>query len=129
MDRLKVYVHSFEVPTVGFIDKQRAIDKEGHKGVDYCAQAQTTAFQGLAHHAGVFGKRYLSDEDRDVLMRIDGYCKDNALEYEVVDVGSLGFLAKLGLRMKGIKTPTICKGGKTLCGVPSDEDLRKLIWR
>jgi hypothetical protein len=119
MVRLKVYVHSFEVPTAGFIDKEGAMHA--------CAQAQKTAFQGLEHHAGLFGKRYLSDEDREILMRIEDYCKNNALEYEVVDVGSMGFLAKLGLRMKGIKTPAICSGEKTLCGIPSDEDIKKLL--
>jgi hypothetical protein len=119
MDRLKVYVHSFEVPTVGFVDKEGAMHA--------CAQAQKTAFQGLERRAGLFGKRYLSDEDREVLMRIEGYCKNNALEYEVVDVGRLSFLAKLGLRLKGIKTPAICSGEKTLCGIPSDEDIKKLL--
>lgn len=119
MDKLKVYVHSFEVPTVGFIDKEGAMHA--------CAQAQKTAFQGLEHHADLFGKRYLSDEDREVLMRIDNFCKNNALEYEVVDVGRLSFLAKLGLRKKGIRTPAICVGEKTLCGIPSDEDMKKFL--
>jgi hypothetical protein len=119
MDRLKVYVQSFEVPTVGFVDKEGAMHA--------CAQAQKTAFQGLERHAGLFGNRYLSDEDREVLMRIEGYCKNNGLEYEVVDVGSMGFLARVGLRMKGIKAPAICSGEKTLCGIPSDEDIKKFL--
>jgi hypothetical protein len=29
--------------------------------------------------------------------------------------------------MKGIKTPAICSGEKTLCGIPSDEDIKKLL--
>ena len=92
-----------------------------------CAQAQKTAFQGLEHHAGLFGKRYLPDGDREVLTRTENFCKSNALEYEVVDVGSLNFLAKLALRKKGIKTPAICTGKRTLCGVPSDEDMKRLL--
>jgi len=119
MDKLRVYIHSFEVPTLGFIDKEGAMHA--------CAQAQKTAFQGLEHHAGLFGKRYLSDEDREVLMRIDGFCRNNGLEYEVVDVGRMSSVAKLGLRRKGVKTPAICAGDKTLCGIPSDEDLKKLL--
>jgi len=121
MAKLKVYVHSFEVPTVGFVDKEGAMHACG------AAQAHANAFQGLAQNAGLFGKRYLPDEDREVLMRIEVYCRNNALEYEVVDVGGMGFLAKLGLRMKGIKTPAICSGDKTLCGIPPDEDIRKLL--
>jgi hypothetical protein len=119
MAKFKVYVHSFEVPTVGFIDKEGAMHA--------CAQAQKTAFQGLESRTGLFGKRYLSDEDREVLMRIDNFCKNNTLEYEVVDVGSMSFLAKLGLRRKGIKTPAICLGEKRLCGIPSEEDMEKLL--
>ena len=119
MAKLKVYVHSFEVPTVGFIDKEGAMHA--------CSQAQKTAFQGLEHHAGLFGKRCLADDDREVLMRIDNFCKNNALEYEVVDIGNMSFLARLGLRMKGVKTPAICSGEKTLCGIPSDEDMKKLL--
>jgi hypothetical protein len=119
MVKLKVYVSSFEVPTVGFIDKEGAMHA--------CAQAQKTAFQGLEHHAGLFGQRFLPDEDREVLMRIENFCKNNALEYEVVDVGSMSFLAKLALRRKGIKTPAVCAGEKTRCGIPSDEDMKKLL--
>jgi len=119
MAKLKVYVHSLEVSTVGFIDKEGAMHA--------CAQAQKTAFQGLERHAGLFGKRCLCDDDRETLMRIDNFCKKYALEYEVVDVESMSFLARLGLRMKGVKTPAICSGEKTLCGIPSDEDVKKLL--
>ena len=119
MVKLKVYVRSFKLPTVEFVDKEGAMHA--------CAQAQKTAFQGLEHHAGLFGKRYLPDGDREVLTRIENFCKNNALEYEVVDVGSMSFLARLALRKKGITTPAICAGKKTLCGVPSDEDMKKLL--
>ena len=124
MTKLKVYVHSFEVPIVGFSDRRGAIDKEGQRGADWGAQAQTTAFRGypaqttpfqeIAKHASLFEKRYLSDDDNEVLTRIDNFCKHNTLEYEVIDIGRKSFLAKLGLRMRGIKTPAICKGKKTL---------------
>ena len=119
MAELRVYVRSFEVPTVGFVDKEGAMHA--------CAQAQKTAFQGLERHAGLFGKRYLPDDDLEVLMRIESYCKNNALEYQVVDVGRLNFLARLRLRLKGVRTPAICSGEKTLCGIPSDEAMGKLL--
>ena len=119
MEKLKVYVCSFEVPTVGFVDKEGAMHA--------CAQAQKTAFHGLERHAGLFGNRYLSDEDREFLMRVEIFCKSNRLEYEVVDVGRMSFLAKLWLRRKGIKTPAVCVGEKMLRGVVSDEDMNKLL--
>jgi hypothetical protein len=119
MTRLKVYVHSFEVPTVGFADKEGAMHA--------CAQAQKSAFQMLERHAGLFGQRYLPDEDMEALARIDNYCKTNSVEYEIVDVGRMHFWSKLGLTVKGIKTPAICSGARTLCGVPSEEDIKNIL--
>lgn len=121
MANLKVYVRSFEIPTVGFIDKEGAMHACG------AAQAHANAFQGLAQHAGLFEKRCLSDEDREFVMKIDVFCQSNALKYEVVDVGTMSFFAKLGLRMKGIKTPAICVGDRTFCSIPPDKDLKKLL--
>jgi len=121
MDKLRVYIRSFEVPTVGFVDKEGAMHACG------AALAHANAFQGLERHAGLFGDRCLSDEDRDVLMRVESFCKNNRLEYEVVDVGKMSFLAKLGLRRKGIRTPAVCAGEKTLCGIVSDEDMNRLL--
>ena len=39
MAKLKVYLHSLEFPTVGFVDKEGAMHA--------CAQAQKTAFERL----------------------------------------------------------------------------------
>jgi hypothetical protein len=130
MAKLKVYVHSFEVPPVGLIDKEGATQPWAHNAIPWShtgAQAQKTTFQGLESHADLFGKCYQSDEDREVLTRIDNFCKNNNLEYEVVDVRSMSFQAKLGLRTNGIKTPAICLGEKKLCGIPSEEDMKKLL--
>jgi hypothetical protein len=121
MDKLKVYVHSLEVPTAGFVDKEGAMHACG------AAQAHANAFQGLERCSGLFGNRCLSDGDMEVLMRVENFCRSNRLEYEVVDVGRMSFSAKLGLRRKGIRTPAVCAGEKTLCGVVSDEDMNKLL--
>jgi hypothetical protein len=121
MAKLKVYVHSFEVPTVGFIDKEGAMHACG------AAQAHANAFQGLSARAGLIGNRCLPDEDSKVLTRIESFCKYSAMEYEVVDIGAMNFLPRLRLRMRGIKTPAIYMGEKKLCGVPSEEDLKKLL--
>jgi hypothetical protein len=119
MAKVKVYVHSHEFPTVGIVDKEGAMHA--------CAQAQTTAFQGLGRLAGLFGKRYLSDEEREFLMLVEDFCRGNRLEYEIIDLGTLSFLARMELRLKGVKTPAICCEGKTLCGIPRKEDLKELL--
>jgi hypothetical protein len=119
MAKLKVYVRSHEFPTVGIVDK------EGAKHA--CAGAQATAFQGLGHLAGLFGNRYLSDEEREFLRHVEDFCTDNRLEYEIVDLGTLSVLTKMKLRLKGVKTPAISCEGKTLCGIPSLEDLKELV--
>jgi len=119
MEKLKVYIRTLEVPTVGFVDKEGAMHA--------CAQAQKTAFQGLEQCSSLFGNRYLCDEDKEVLMRVEDFCKNNGLEYNVIDLGTASFLARLRLRMKGVNAPAICCGEKIICGVPSEEDFKKLL--
>lgn len=114
--KLKVYVHSFEIPTIGFVDKEGATHA--------CAQAQKTAFQGLTHFSNIIGNRYLSDEQREVLMRVEKFCKSNGLEFEVVDLGTVSFLKRFKLDMKCLKTPTVSCGEKIVYGVPSEEELK-----
>ena len=118
MEKLKVYIHSSEIPTVGFVDKEGAMHA--------CAQAQKTAFQGLEQRSSLLGNRYLCDEDKEALMRVEDFCKNNGLQYNIIDLGTMSFLARLRLRMKGVNAPAICYGEKMLYGVPSEEDLKKL---
>jgi len=118
MSKLKVYVHSLEIPTVGFVDKEGAMHA--------CAKAQKTAFQRLERFSSL-GKRHLSDEEREFLMQIEDLCKKNSLEFEVIDLGTISLLARLKLKMKGLKTPAISYGEKTVYGVPSEEDLKELL--
>jgi len=66
MGKLKVYVHSLEIPTVGFVDKEGALHA--------CAKAQTTAFQGLERFSNL-GNRHLSNEEREFLMRLKIFVK------------------------------------------------------
>ena len=119
MVKLKVYIHSVELPTVDFADKEGAMHA--------CAQAQKTAFKGLERHSGLFGNRYLADEERDFLMRVENVCRENGLQFEVIDLGTMGFLEKLKLKMKGVGTPAISCGEKIFHAVPSEEDIKKLL--
>lgn len=119
MKKLKIYVRSLEIPTIGFVDKEGAMHA--------CAQAQKTAFQGLERFSTIGGNRCLSDEEREVLRRVEIFCKDNGLEFEVVDLATIGFLARLKMKMKGLRTPATCCGEKIVFGVPSEEVLRELL--
>jgi len=119
MAKLKVYVHSLEIPTVGFVDKEGAMHA--------CAHAQKTAFQGLKNLSNTIGNRYLSDEEREVLIRAESFCKKSGLELEVVDLGTIAFLTRLKLKMTGLKTPAVRCGEKIVYGVPSEEDLIELL--
>jgi hypothetical protein len=119
MAKLKVYLHSVEIPTVGFVDKEGAMHA--------CAQAQKTAFEKLGGFSSLFGKRYLNEEEREALMRVEDFCRSNDLEFEVVDIGQVNFLSRLRLRMKGLKTPSVCCGERVLEGVPTEESLGRLL--
>jgi len=119
MGKLKVYVCSFGIPTVGFVDKEGAMHA--------CARAQKTAFEGLARVSGLLGNRYLFDEDKEALKRVAEFCNSNCLEFEVVDIGTMNFIKKLRLKVRGIKTPAVSYGEKIFLGVPSEEDLSKML--
>jgi hypothetical protein len=119
MKKLKIYVHSLEIPTIGFVDKEGAMHA--------CAQAQKTAFQGLERFSAIGGNRYLSEEERDFLRRVETFCKGNGLEFEVADLGTMSFLARLKMKMKGVRTPAVCCGEKIVYGVPGEELLRELL--
>lgn len=118
MKKLKVYICNVEIPTVGFVDKEGALHA--------CAQAQKTAFQGLERFSSL-GNRYLSDEQRGVLMRVEDSCKNNGLECEIIDLGTMSFLARLKLKMKGLKNPAVSCGEKIVYGVPGEEDFKELL--
>ena len=119
MAKLKVYVQSLEMPTVDFVDREGAMHA--------CAQAQKSAFKGLEHHAGLFGNRYLTDEEKEAIMRVEDFCKNNNLEIEIVDLGALSLLGRLKMRLKGVRTPAVCCGETTSYGVPSEESLKELL--
>lgn len=116
--KLIVYIHSIEPSTLGFVDKEGAEHA--------CAAAQSIAFTGLNRLAGIFGKRYLSDEDSRTLANVEEFCRDHDMEYEVRDLGQMNFLQRLKLRIRGIRTPAISCGKEVFLGAPTGEDLRRL---
>jgi len=99
MRKLKVYVRSYELSTLQFVDF------EGGRHV--CAEASKSAYSGLGSVSNLLGNRYLCDEDRKALATVEEYSKANSLEYEIKDLGRMSYLHNLVFRMKGIKTPAL----------------------
>lgn len=121
-DKIKVYVSSLkEISTIDFVDK----DSMGHPCVT--SRHGENIFSGFKHLPTGSWDGYLPDEQIKVLDVINEFCKENALEYEVVDVTNLSSMNKMKLVFKGIKTPTISFKGKKIEGVPTKEDLKVLI--
>jgi len=119
MEKLKVYVHSFEIPTVDFVDKEGAMHS--------CAHAQRTAFQRLGQFSSIVGNRYLPDEEKKALTLVEDFYKNNDLEFEIIDLGTLDFLARLKLKMEGLKPPSISYREKKLYNALTMEDLKELV--
>lgn len=119
MGKLTVYIRSLEVGTVGFVDKEGAMHA--------CAQAQSTAFESLTRLSGLFGDNYLVDEDRETLTQVAEFCNVSHTEYTIIDLGQLSFIKRLRLRIKGMRTPTVCCGSEKFQGVPSRKDLERLM--
>lgn len=80
------------------------------------------------HRVGAFlkpiGSRYLSDEEREFLLRTDDFCKEHGLNLEIIDLGTVDFLEKLKLKIKGVTTPAICCGKRIIHRLPSEEDVK-----
>ena len=122
MDKIKVYVYSLQVSTLGFVDKEGAMHA--------CAQAGSSAFSGLKHYHGSMDGRYLSDEEKKAIVVVEDFCNKNNLEFEIVDVATKGFLTKLKLKAKGLTNfPYISFKEEIVHGVPTEETLKELLER
>lgn len=119
MEKLKVYVNSFEIPASGFVDK------EGR--VHACAQAQKTWAEGLEKFSGVLGSRYLSEEEKQALVQVESFCNNYDLEFEVVDLAKVNLFSKLRWWIKRLRTPSIGYMEKMFRGTPTMEDVRQLV--
>lgn len=120
LEKIKIYVYSFNIPTLDFVDKEGAQHA--------CAQAGSTAFSGLRHYPGSMGNCYLSDKERNVILAVESFCKKKGFEFEVIDLATKGFLTKIKFRVKGLMSfPTISFKEKVVHGVPTEETLKKLV--
>ena len=120
LNKIKVYVYSRTVPTLGFVDKEGAMHA--------CAQAGSSAFSGLKNYPGSMENRYLSVEEKSAIVMVEDFCKRSGGEFEVIDVAGCGFLTKMKLKTKGLTNfPAITFKEKVIHGVPTEETLRKII--
>ena len=119
-DKIKVYISSLRgISTLDFVDK----DSMGHP----CVTSQHDVCSGLKHSPAGSWDGYLTDTERKVLDVVSKFCKENGLEYEIVDITNLSSISKMKLVFRGIKAPTIIFKGLKIEGVPTKEDLKVLI--
>lgn len=120
MDKIRIYVYSLGVSTLGFVDK------EGAQHV--CARAGDSAFSGLKHYPGSMNDRYLSDEEKKTVAIIEEFCSTNNCEFEVIDLATSGFLTQIKAKVKGLTNfPAIVFKERVFHGVPTEENLRELV--
>ncbi len=119
MDKLKIYVHSFEIPPIGFVDKEGAAHA--------CARAQKTWSKGLERASGLLGSSYLSDDERKALAQVESFCNNCDLEFEVVDLARVNFWTRLKWWMKQLHTPSISYKKKIFHGIPTAGDIKQLV--
>lgn len=121
-EKIKVYVCSLTgISTLDFVDK----DSIGHPCVT--SRHGEDVFSGFKHLPAGSWDGYLTDEQVKVVDVVSEFCRENGLEYEIVDVTSLSSIGKMKLVFKGIKAPTVSFGGRKIEGVPTREDLKALI--
>ncbi|MCK4478674.1 hypothetical protein KAU88_09160 [Candidatus Bathyarchaeota archaeon] len=78
MEKIKIYVHSFNISTLDFVDKEGAQHA--------CAQAGSTAFSGLKHYPSSMDNRYFSDKERNALTAVENFCRKRVLNENKVEV-------------------------------------------
>jgi hypothetical protein len=120
-DRIRVYVSSFEISTFDYVDKESV----GHPCVT--SRHGEDIFAKFKHLPERSWDGYLSDNQLKAVNMVDEFCKENGLEYEVVDIASVSFVSRMKFMFKGIKAPTISFKGKKIEGVPTEEDLKVLV--
>lgn len=133
MAKLRIYVHSLELSTADLFDKDSFLSFHNAEAADAMFRptsfrsAQKTFGDRLERTLNLLQNRYLIDEEREALSRVESFCTGNAIEFEVVDVGTLSFLKKVKGRILGLKTPTVVCWKRILLGVPSETELKKLV--
>jgi glutaredoxin len=120
LEKIRVYVYSFKVSTLDFVDKEGAMHA--------CAEAGSSAFSGLKNYPGFMDNRYLSDEERKAIIIVEDFCNKHSLEFETIDVATMGTLTKIKLKAKGLMNfPAIVFKEKVFHGVPTEETLKELL--
>lgn len=118
---IRIYVSSVEIPTTGFVD----IEGARHE----CARATDKAFSGLKNYPSLDGtSRFLSTEEQKAILSVSDFCRKKGYSFEIVDVGTKGFIAKVKLRRKGLTDfPAISYQERIITGVPTHEALTALL--
>jgi hypothetical protein len=118
MNKIQVYINSVKPSAVDYIDM---------KSVEHpCSQAGERAFQGLRdfpwHLSG-----FVSDDEREAIDLVEQFSKENRLDYEIIDLANAGVATRLKFIMRRWKAPIITWGKVTLKGLPTREQLERIL--
>ncbi len=120
--KIKVYISSFEgISALDYVDTKSM----GHPCVT--SRDSGDLFTEYKHLPKGSLNGYLTENQIKAVDLVDKFCEQKGLEYEVVDISHLSFIAKMKILFKRIKSPTIVFRGKRIEGVPTKEDLEALI--
>ena len=118
--KIKVYVSSFEISTLNYVDK----DSIGHPCVT--SRHGDNIFTKFKHLPKRSWNGYLTDDQMKAVDIVCEFCKENRLEYEIVDITNASFVNKMKLVLRGVKAPTISFKGRKIEGIPTKENLKTL---
>jgi hypothetical protein len=128
---LKIYVHSIRLATEPLFDKDGFLSFHYAEGLEatFCQSSYKSAEkkfgERLKRASNLFENRYLTDEERETIMRVEDFCRRNAIGFEVVDVANLSFLEKVRGRIVGLRTPAVSCGKKMFNSLPSRTNLKE----
>ena len=120
-EKIKVYVYGLkEISGLDYVDDKSM----GHP----CVTGRGgDIYTGFKHLPVGSWNGYLPESQRKAVNIVREFCEENALEFEIVDIASLGFTEKMRIAFKKIRAPTIVFKEKKIEGVPTKEDLEILI--
>ncbi|UCH32296.1 MAG: hypothetical protein JSV05_02650 [Candidatus Bathyarchaeota archaeon] len=119
-EKVKIYVCTLDgVSAFDYVDKESI----GHPCVT--SRHAEDLFTEWKHFPGSNG--VLPQDQKDFVNTVAGFCKKNAIEYEIIDMAKLGLMGKMKLALKGLKAPVITYGKTKINGLPKEENLKALL--
>jgi len=118
MGKIRVYINSVAPVAVDYIDM---------KSIEHpCSKAGERAFEGMKN-LRTRSSGFLSDEERKAIEIVEQFCREKALEYEIVDLAYARATTQLKFILKRWKVPVTSSGSKIIKGLPTRQQLESLL--